>query len=113
MFDADFYRKVLPERVTEQCHGHPGDVPVVNLHLANGRTLDLCHVAHLADTWVAVQYFRDTETCDDMDLAFLPYELVTMVTVSLHHPTSRRIGFRLGEQPSLPEAGEEHERHGH
>ncbi|MBI2872554.1 MAG: hypothetical protein HYY00_05100 [Chloroflexi bacterium] len=104
-FDASFYRQVLPERVARECQGHPESVPVVNLHLANGRTLDLCHIIHLADTWFAVQYFRDTETCDDMDIAFLPYELVATVTVSLHHAGSRRIGFRLGERPVPADVG--------
>lgn len=47
IFDPNFYREVLPERVTEECHGHPEAVPVVNLHLASGRILDLCHIVHL------------------------------------------------------------------
>ncbi len=93
MFDAHFYREVLPKRVTQECQLHPGEVPVVTLHLATGRVMDLCHIVHLADMWFAVQYFRETESCKDMDLAFLPYEVVTMVTVSIHHPESRRIGF--------------------
>ncbi|MBF8266552.1 MAG: hypothetical protein HW388_60 [Dehalococcoidia bacterium] len=104
-FDASFYREVLPDRVTKECHGQPDAVPVVNLHLATGRTLDLCHAVHLADTWFAVQHFRDAKTCADMDVAFLPYELVSMVTVSLHHPTSRRMGFSVGERPGSPEGG--------
>ncbi|MBI2166010.1 MAG: hypothetical protein HYU29_06360 [Chloroflexi bacterium] len=97
-FDASFYRETLPERVTVECQSRPDAVPVVNLHLANGQVLDLCHIVHLGDAWLTVQYFRDVQACDDMDLAFLPYGLVTLVTVSLHHPTSRRIGFSLGEQ---------------
>lgn len=102
MFGADFYLKILPERVMAECHGRPGEVAVVHLHLGAESSLDLCHIVHLADSWLAVQHFQDVETCDDMDLAFLPYELVTMVTVSLHHPTSRRIGFSVGEQKLLP-----------
>ena len=98
MFDASFYKQVLPERITEECQQRPGDIPVVNLHLASGRVMDLCHIVHLADLWFAVNYFRETESCKDMDLAFLPYELVTMVTVSLHHPQSRPIGFSVKEK---------------
>ncbi|MBI4338252.1 MAG: hypothetical protein HY683_10545 [Chloroflexi bacterium] len=101
MFDAEFYRSVLPERVTKECHGRPDSVPVVNLYLANGRTLDLCHIVHLAESWFAVQSFRDAETCDDMDLVFLPYELVTEVTVSLYHPAARRMGFDVRSESAL------------
>jgi len=105
VFDAGFYRSVLPERVAQECKGHPDGVPVVMLHLTSGRMLDLCHILHLADTWFAVQYFRDAQTCQDMDTAFLPYELVGMVTVSMQHVASRRIGFDLEHGPVTPDAG--------
>ncbi len=101
MFDASFYQSVLPERVAQECKANPQLVPVVTLHLASGGRLDLCHILHLADTWFAVQYFRDTQTCQDMDVAFLPYELVNMVTVSLHHPSSRKLGFMLTGESDL------------
>ena len=64
-------------------------------------TLDLCHISHLAERWFAVRYFREAETCDDMDVAFLPYELVVLVTLSLHQPNSRRIGFSVAERGLL------------
>lgn len=101
MFDADFYRTFLPGWVLKECREHPGDLPVVKLYLANGTVLDLCHIVSLADSWFSVQYFREAETCTDMDIAFLPYELVTFATVSLHHPSSRRMGFNITAKPSL------------
>src|SRR3990172_1079682 len=104
-FNAAFYREALPERVAAECHGRPDAVPVVKLHLANGQVLDLCHIVHLADDWFAVQHFRDAETCADMDLAFLPYGLVGLITVSIHHPGSRRLGFSMGEKPG-PQAAQ-------
>jgi hypothetical protein len=101
-FGPHFYLSVLPDRVISQCQGHPDNIPVVNLHLANGRTLDLCHIVHLADRWFAVQYFRDSESCEDMDVAFLPYDLVVLVTLSLHSADQRRIGFNIeAGNPSL------------
>ena len=104
-FDAHFYTSVLPDRVVAQCQGNPGAVPVVNLHLANGRVLDLCHIMHLTERWFAVQYFRDTVTCADMDVAFLPYELVVLVSVALQHSSQRRIGFNIrGEAAALDAA---------
>lgn len=107
-FDTKFYQEVLPQRVARECQGRPGDIPVVNLYLSNGRMLDVCHIPHLADRWFAAQYFRDSETCADMDVAFVPYGLVTLVTVSLHNPASRKMGFNMPsgeegtEQPADP-----------
>lgn len=95
MFGPEFYLSVLPERVVSQCDRDPAKIPVVILHLANGGKLDLCHIAHLTDKWFAVQFFRDSSDCADMDLAFLPYDLVVMVTVSIKRSEERRIGFSV------------------
>ena len=42
-------------------------------------------------------YFREPETCDDMDVCFLPYELVARITVALHHKQTRKLGFSVEE----------------
>lgn len=102
VFGPEFYASVLTDRVVSECHGDLSKVPVVNLHLANGRVLDLCHITYLSDRWIGLQFFRDSGTCADMDLAFLPYELVTMVTVSIHHPQERRLGFSIDGPASSP-----------
>ncbi|MBI4310569.1 MAG: hypothetical protein HY681_02215 [Chloroflexi bacterium] len=98
MFDAAFYQAVLPDRVALECKGNPGMTPVVKLHLSNGQTLDVCHIVHLDGRWMAVQHFRDAQTCQDMDMAFLSYELVAMVSVSMQHTASRSMGFRLTQE---------------
>ena len=98
MFDADFFRAFLPDRVQAECRAHPELVPVVRVSLADGTALDVCHISHLADTWMAVAYFRDVETCQEMDLAFFGYAIVTRVTLSLHHRAARKLGFKVGAE---------------
>ncbi len=93
MFDANFYRMALPESVRQACDGQPEHVPVVELHLPDGLTLDLCHIETLADTWLTVVYYRNPTEGSEVDTAFLPYPLVQWVTVSMHPPHVRHIGF--------------------
>jgi|SRR3990172_9151539 len=93
MFLIDFYKAVLPDRVERECKREPGRVSVVQFRLADGTMLDVCHIAHLADSWLGLAVYRDATACEDMDFAFLPYEAVTRVTLSLHDPSARRIGF--------------------
>ena len=93
MFDANFHRSVLPEWIKTQCEGKPEGIPVVELRLADGALLDLCHIVNLADQWMAVAHFRDLGSCDEMDLAFVRFETVVRVDLSMHDPRSRRIGF--------------------
>ena len=94
-FGLQFFQQVLPDRVRAACDGYPDDVPVVELHLADETTLDLCHVSALEPAWFAANVFRDRETCEDMDMVFVPYPLVARVTVSLRHRSQRTAGFEL------------------
>lgn len=93
IFGAGFFATVLPERGLQACQGKPEAVPVVKLHLANGTILDLCHIPHMGPGWFAAHYYREIEKCDDMDLAFVPYQLVLLVTVSAQHRSARHLGF--------------------
>jgi hypothetical protein len=96
VFDAQFYRTALAEYVTQQqCRIPSGHVPVLQLSLADGGTLDICHIIALADTWLSVAYFRDPFQDDETDTAFLPYGLVQRILLSAHSPSVRRIGFDI------------------
>ncbi len=100
-FDAAFFVSVLPDRVQEQCGGNPEAVPVVELQLADGALLDLCHITTLTPAWLAATVYRDPATCDDMDLHFLPYAMISRIVLSLHAPARRALGFRVG-RPAAP-----------
>jgi demethylmenaquinone methyltransferase/2-methoxy-6-polyprenyl-1,4-benzoquinol methylase len=64
--------------------------------------MDAWITGFMTERWFAVQYFRDTETCEERDVAFLPYELAVLVTLPIHPPDKRRIGFNIeGEAPPL------------
>lgn len=103
-FGPAFFATILADRVRAACEGQPEHVPVVELQLADGLTLDLCHVPGIEPQWLAVQAYRDRETCEEMDLVFVPYALITRVTLSMWHPDQRPIGFQL-TGPSSPDAG--------
>lgn len=92
-FGPSFFLTVLGDRVREQCDRNPESVPVVGLHLADGVILDLCHVAGVGPQWLGARFYRDRETCTDMDVAFVPYGLITRITVSMWHRSQRPLGF--------------------
>lgn len=101
-FGPAFFAMVLTERVRAACDGQPDHVPVVELQLADGLTLDLCHIPGVQAQWLAVQAYRDRETCQEMDLVFVPYGLITRVTVSMWQPSQRPIGFQLTPPATEP-----------
>jgi hypothetical protein len=94
-FGPSFFLSVLPDRIAIACEAAPRQVPVVWIRLADGTLLDLCHVPALTPRYVVVSAYRDIETCEDMDLVFVPYPFITWVRVALFEPARRRVGFRL------------------
>jgi len=93
-FDAVFFSGFLGERARALCAQQPDRTAVVLLHLADGAILDLCHIEQLFPDWMAGRVYWDPKTCDRMDLVFVPYALITRVTVSLPSIHERRIGFQ-------------------
>jgi len=105
MFDGQFYQAMLPDAVKQQCQMNPGHVPVVELHLGDGITLDLCHIVALAPMWFAVAYFRNPTEGDEVEQAFLPYPLVQWISLSAHPPHVRHIGFDVERSVAATQLG--------
>lgn len=95
-FGLRFFRTVLKDRVREHFGARPENVPVVQLRLADGTTYDVCQIEAVERRWLAIEAYRDPETCEDTDLVFIPYETVTRVMVSDRPQRERPIGFRVG-----------------
>lgn len=101
-FDARFFSAIFPDRLQAACPREGGEIPVVLLDLADGRTLDLCHIDLLGPTWMAVSAFREKDSCDEMDHVFVPYEMIALVTISRRDPSQRRVGFQADRVPEWP-----------
>ena len=94
-FGIAFFASVLTDRVRAVCDGAPEQIPVVELHLADGFTADLCHIPVLTPAWMMALVYRDKATCKEMDTMFIPYSMVMRVTVSTWHRSQRPAGFLL------------------
>lgn len=104
-FNHLFFQAIFPERLRSICQGHPEDVAVVLLQLADDRELDLCHVELLAPQWMAAAVFRNGASCEDMDTVFVPYEMITRVTLSRRNAKERHVGFQAERPiPSVSDA---------
>jgi hypothetical protein len=104
MFDRQFFATVLPDHVRSTVAANPGMVPVIELVLGDRTVLDLCHIVRLHDAWLAVAYFCQDDAYDDVDIAFVPYQTVVRVNLTLRDASERRIGFSTGveSEPQPP-----------
>jgi hypothetical protein len=93
-FNHAFFQTVFPGRVRSLCESRSGEVAIVLLQLADDRELDLCHIELLAPRWMAVAVFRNGTSCESMDSVFVPYEMITRVTLSSRNAGERHMGFQ-------------------
>ena len=109
MFDANFYSTVLPDLVKAECAAGTSDVPVVEARLADGTTLDVCHIIFLGPDWLAAACYPSRGPSARLTTEFVRYDLVTRLTVSVQEAHTRKLGFdlvrnsaamRIGIQPS-------------
>lgn len=94
-FNHVFFQTIFAERVRSVCEGHSEEVPVVLLQLADDREFDLCHIELLAPLWMAAAVFRNGTSCDNMDTVFIPYDMITRVTLSRRGADERHAGFQV------------------
>jgi hypothetical protein len=99
VFDRDFFLNALPEQMRALAATRPAQTPVLHLHVMGGAVFDICHLMALADEWLSAAYFTEPETCDDVEIAFLPYNQIARITVSLPEASERPIGFNAEPQP--------------
>lgn len=107
-FNPTFFRSVFPGRV-RRCRGPSGKVAVVLLQLADRRELHLCHIETLAPRWMAAAVFTDGSSPPGTDTVFVPYDMITRVTLSRREPEERHMGFRMGRTSIPPDEEEKQE----
>lgn len=95
MFDQTFYATFLPDLVKAECAVQPGTVPVVELRLVDGTTLDVCHIPYLGPGWLAAACYPAQAPSAALTTEFVRYDLVTRITVSLQESQTRQLGFDL------------------
>lgn len=64
-FGVEFFASVLAGRVRSIWEGAPELVPVVEFHLADGFTADICHIPVLAPAWMAALVPRQRDVQGD------------------------------------------------
>lgn len=97
-FGAGFFLTQLGAFVQDSCSVTPG-MPMVQIHLAGGEVLDLCHVIAIAPGWIALAV-HDSSGEEEVRTELVPYGLVLRVTIRPSRAGSR-IGFDATRAPEI------------
>ena len=107
-FGPGFFLGQLGAFARERCPDPGEALPVVELHLATGEVLDLCHVMGLAPSFVALAV-RDAARSGTgeapMRTDLVPYSLISRVTIRSVRATGAHVGFDLHCAPDTPTPG--------
>ena len=103
-FGPGFFAGQLKAFARECCPDPAEMLPAVELHLATGEVLDLCHVMGFAPAFLALAV-RDrgarTEGGSNMRTELVPYALITRITIRPIRAEGAHVGFNADHAPCL------------
>lgn len=108
-FGPVFFMTQLRGLASDKCPDPALGLPVVELHLATGEVLDLCHVIGITPAWVALAV-RETEhggPAPNMRTEFVPFEIIARVTLRSSRTELPHLGFEHSRVPRVLDAAEQ------
>lgn len=100
-FDAGFFLTHLRGFVLDRCPSRDMDLPRVEIHLADGTVLDLCHVIAVTQSWVALAVNEEAGGQEQprMRTELVPYASILRVTVRTTPAGTAHVGFDTRHAP--------------
>lgn len=99
-FGPSFFLGHLGRYVRDHCPSPDEHLPNVQLRLADGQTLEVCHIAGVSPRWVMVA-IRDAAHQNEMAIDIVPYHMVHGVRIRSHHADTATVGFDHGHSPAV------------
>lgn len=99
-FGPSFFLGQLGRFVRDRCPDPTEDLPTVHVHLADGASLDVCHIIGVSPRWVMLAVYDEDSHRDGMAIELVPYELIRRVAIATRRAEATSIGF---SQPRPPE----------
>lgn len=100
-FGPSFFMGHLGRFVRERCPDPTENLPLVQVHLVDGETLDVCHIIGVSPHWVMLAIRDGASHRDEMSLALVPYETIKRVSISTRRTEGSSIGFSQIQPPSI------------
>lgn len=100
-FGPGFFLGQLRAFARDRCPDPSEGLPGVELHLATGEVLELCHVMGLAPCVVALAVRDGSGTEARMRTEIVPYSLITRVTIRSVRAAGGHVGFDLHHAPEI------------
>lgn len=100
-FGPSFFLGHLGRFVRDRCPDATENLPLVQVRLADGETLDVCHIIGVAPRWVMLAVRDAGSHHEGMAVELVPYEIIRRVSIGSKRPEGSSIGFAQIEPPAI------------
>jgi hypothetical protein len=102
-FGPRFFTTQLRAFISDRCPGPGAVLPELEIHLADGQALDVCHVVALAPAWIAIAVYEPSTVrgARKMRTEIVPYAMIARVTISRDRASGGQLGFDVNHAPSI------------
>ena len=100
-FGPSFFLGNLGRFVRDRCPESNEYLPVVQVHLSGGETLDVCHIIGVSPRWLMLAVHDLDNQRDAMAVELVPYEAIRRVSIRSRHADSPSIGFSEIRRPEI------------
>ena len=92
-FGPSFFLGDLGRFVRDRCPDAAEQLPVVQIRLADGETLALCHIMGVSPRWVMLAVHDAASHGDAMAVELAPYEIIRRVYIGTRRAEGTTVGF--------------------
>lgn len=100
-FGPSFFLGHLGRFVRDHCPDPNENLPVVQVHLATGEVLDICHIVGVSPRWAMLAVRDSASHADGMAIELVSYELIQRVSIRTRRAGSASIGFSQIVAPEI------------
>ncbi len=102
-FGPSFFLQQMGRFVQEHCPNPQQHLPLVQIHLADGRTLNICHIIGVSLRWVVLAVRESGSHHDEMVVDVVPFEMIRGVSIRQrrHSEATSSIGFSQIQAPEI------------
>ena len=92
-FGPSFFLGDLGRFVRDRCPDAAEQLPVVQIRLADGETLALCHIMGVSPRWVMLAVHDGATHGEGMAVELVPYEIIRRVYIGTRRAEGAAVGF--------------------
>ena len=100
-FGPSFFLGHLGRFVRDHCPDPEEHLPLVQIRLADGETLDLCHIIGVSPRWVVLAVRDIASHRNEMAVEIASFDMIRGVRISARPPESGAVGFAQSRPPAV------------